>query len=143
LITHLVDTSAVARILSDAAVRETWQDQLSAGVVAICDVVELEMLYSARSLADRLEKMRTFRELFSWAATPDGVWARAHQVQQLLTERGEHRSAGAVDLLVAATAERNRLILLHHDRDFDTVARTTDQPTVWVAEPGSVSRPTT
>jgi hypothetical protein len=137
LITHLVDTSAAARILTDDAVREVWQEQLSAGVIAICDVVELEMLYSARSLADRLDKVETFRETFSWAVTPDGVWARAHQVQQLLTERGEHRSAGAVDLLVAATAERNRLILLHHDRDFDTVARATGQPTVWVAEPAS------
>jgi hypothetical protein len=143
LIPRLVDTSAAARILTDDAVREAWQEQLGAGVIAICDLVELEMLYSARSLADRLNMKQTFRETFSWAVTPDGVWARTHQVQQLLTERGEHRSAGAVDLLVAATAERNRLILLQHDRDFDTVARTTGQPTVWVAEPGSVSRPAT
>jgi hypothetical protein len=82
---------------------------------------------------------QTFQETFSWAVTPDGVWERAHQVQQLLTERSEHRSAGAVDLLVAATAERHRLILLHHDRDFDTVARATGQPTVWVVEPGSAN----
>lgn len=143
MITHLVDTSAAARILTDSVVREAWQEQLSAGVIAICDLVELEMLYSARSLADRLDKKETFEALFSWAVTPDRVWERAHQTQQLLTERGEHRSAGAVDLLVAAIAERNRLILLHHDHDFDTVARTTGQPTVWVAEPGSVGRPAT
>jgi hypothetical protein len=30
-------------------VRDAWQEQLSADVIAICHVVELEMLYSARS----------------------------------------------------------------------------------------------
>jgi hypothetical protein len=34
------------------------------------------------------------------------VRGAADQVQQLLTERGAHRSAGAADLLIAATAER-------------------------------------
>jgi predicted nucleic acid-binding protein len=29
---------------------------------------------------------------------------------------------------VAATAEEAGLTLLHHDRDFDTIARTTGQP---------------
>lgn len=135
MITYLIDTSAASRILTSSDVREPWQDQLSSGVIAMCDLVELEMLYSARSLADRLDKRATFRTLFSWAVTPDGVWVRVHQVQQLLTERSEHRSAGAVDLLVAAIAEMNGLILLHHDRDFDTVGRATGQPTVWVTGP--------
>jgi predicted nucleic acid-binding protein len=107
-------------------------------VIGICDLVEMEMLYSARSLADRLDKKETFEELFSWVTTPDAVWARAHQVQQLLTEHGEHRSAGAVNLLIAAIAELHRLVVLHYDRDFDTVAGATGQPAAWVAKPGSV-----
>lgn len=139
MITYLVDTSAAVRILTNPEVREAWREHLSAGVVALCDLVELELLYSARSLADRLDKRQTFEELFSWAVMPDGAWTRAHEVQQLLTERGEHRSAGVVDLLVAATAERNQLVLLHYDHDFETVARATGQPTAWVAEPGSAN----
>lgn len=138
MIIYLADTSAAARILANRAVQQKWQDELGAGVIGICDLVELEMLYSARSLADRLDKKETFEELFSWVTTPDGVWARAHRVQQLLTERGEHRSAGAVDLLIAAIAELHRLVVLHYDRDFDTVARATGQPAAWVAKPGSV-----
>lgn len=102
------------------------------------DLVELELLCSARSLADRLDKKQTLAELFAWVVTPERVWSRAHQVQQLLTSQGEHRSAGAVDLLVAATAELSRLVLLHHDRDLETVATTTDQPTAWVADPGGI-----
>lgn len=138
MIIYLVDTSAAARMLINRTVREHWRDELEAGVIGICDLVELELLYSARSLADRLDKKDAFEELFSWVATPDGVWKRAHQVQQLLTERGEHRGAGAVDLLIAATAELNRLVVLHYDRDFDTVARATGQAAAWVAKPGSV-----
>lgn len=138
MITYLVDTSAAARMLTNRPVRQQWRDELGAGVIGICDLVELELLYSARSLADRLDKKETFEELFSWVTTPDAVWARAHQVQQLLTERGEHRSAGAVDLMIAAIAELRRLVVLHYDRDFDTVARATGQPAVWVAKPGTI-----
>ncbi|MDT9698081.1 hypothetical protein RMT89_19695 [Streptomyces sp. P17] len=47
---------------------------------------------------------------------------------RLLTAKGEHRAAGPVDLLVAAAAEEAGLTLLHCDRDFETIARTTGQP---------------
>ena len=62
---YLIDTSGLFRILQDK-LRQAWSDQLTAGVIAICPVVELEFLYSARSLADRLEKRRLLRELFGW-----------------------------------------------------------------------------
>ncbi len=58
---------------------------------------------------------------------PDGVYRRSRVVQEQLTAKGEHRGAGPVDLLVAA-AEEAGLTLLHHDRDFDTIARPTGQP---------------
>ena len=57
-------------------------------------MVELELLFGAQSLGDRLRKKELIGELFGWAITPDNVWKRTHQVQQLLTERGLHRSAG-------------------------------------------------
>jgi predicted nucleic acid-binding protein len=57
---YLIDTSGLFRILQDK-LRQAWSDQLTAGVIAICPIVELEFLYSARSLADRLEKRRLLR----------------------------------------------------------------------------------
>ena len=39
--------------------------------------------------------------------------------------------AAAMDLVVAATAELHGLTLLHHDHDFDVVARVTRQPLRW------------
>ena len=46
----------------------------------------------------------------------------------MLTETGTHRSASPIDLLIAATAERERLTVLCDDRDFETVAVVTGQP---------------
>ncbi|MFI9582209.1 PIN domain-containing protein [Streptomyces sp. NPDC052236] len=65
---------------------------------------------------------------YAWCPIPDGVYRRARVVQEQLTAKGEHRSAGTVDLLVSAVAEESGLTLLHYDRDFTTIARTTGQP---------------
>lgn len=124
---YLIDTSGLFRILH-SKYRPAWEEELTAGVVATCPVVELEFLYSARSLADRLEKKRLLRTLFGWVPMTDRAFERAEEVQQLLTESAQHRSAGPVDLLIAATAERERLTILCDDHDFETVATVTGQP---------------
>src|ERR1022692_4404956 len=116
--------------------RKAWSDQLAAGVIAVCPIVELEFLYSARSLADRLEKQRLMHDLFGWVSMHEGAYDRAGEVQPLLTETGAHRSAGPVDRLIAATAERERLTVLCDDRDYQTVATVTGQPVKLVTDVG-------
>ncbi|WP_250009597.1 hypothetical protein [Actinoplanes sp. M2I2] len=56
-----------------------------------------------------------------------------------MTSRGCHRSAGPLDLLVAATAEEHQLTLLHYDAGFLSISKITGQPVEWVAEPGTIS----
>lgn len=131
---YLIDTSGMFRILQDGKLRQAWSDQLAAGVIAICPVIELEFLFSARSLADRLEKLRLTRDLFGRVPMSEHAWQRAAEVQQLLTETGQHRSAGPIDLLVAATAEREGLTVLCDDHDFETVAVITGQPVKMVTD---------
>ncbi|MFG2794065.1 PIN domain nuclease [Streptomyces sp. NPDC048419] len=123
---YLIDTSALARMLLRQATNE-WEQRIGAGLIALCDLTELEILYSARSANDR-ETVQERLNQFTWCPMPDGIYRRARAVQRQLTAKGEHRSAGAVDLLVAAAAEEAGLTLLHYDRDFDTIARTTGQP---------------
>jgi len=123
---YLIDTSGLFRILQDK-LRQAWAGELAAGVIAICPVVEIEFLYSARSLADRLEKQRLLRTVFGWVPMAERAYDRAAAVQQLLTETGKHRSAGPVDLLIVATAEQQNLTVLCDDRDFETVASVTRQ----------------
>lgn len=130
---YLIDTSGLFRILQDKF-RQAWMDQLTAGVIATCPVVELEFLYSARSLADRLEKERMLRDLFTWVPMSERGYERAGEIQQLMTEQGTHRSAGPVDLLIAATAEHHRLTVLCDDRDFGTIARISRQPVTFVSD---------
>jgi predicted nucleic acid-binding protein len=124
---YLIDTSALARVLLHQNTAE-WDDRIAAGLVAICDIVELETLYSARSTADRARLKAAFDAHYAWCPMPEGIYRRSRVVQEQLTAKGEHRSADPVDLLVAAAAEEADLTLLHYDRDFDTVARTTGQP---------------
>lgn len=69
---------------------------------------------------------------------PDEVWDRALDVQRELSRRGQMRAVGIPDLLVASTAERHAVALIHYDADFDLVAAITGQAVEWVAPPGSL-----
>lgn len=135
----LIDTSALVRLFRDSTARSGWQPQITAGVVGVCPITELELLHSARSKAEREEQLELLSAAFAWVPIPDRVYGRAAEVQAAMTARGTHRSAGVVDLLLAATAELAGLILVHYDHDFDEVAKVTEQPIVWVAPPGSIS----
>jgi predicted nucleic acid-binding protein len=135
----LVDTSALVRLLRDSGIRRRWQSQITAGVIGVCPITELELLYSARSKSDREELLELIAAAFSWVGMPDRVFTRAAEVQAAMTARGTHRSASAVDLVISATAEVSGLTLLHYDHDFAAVVTETAQPAVWLASPGSIA----
>ncbi|MCX4387450.1 PIN domain nuclease [Micromonospora peucetia] len=135
---YLVDTSALVRLLRDPDTQARWEQPLTAGLLAVCPLVELEFLYSARSLADRRSLGDQLRAAFNWVGMPDRIYERAAEIQDELTARGTHRSAGAVDLLIAATAEYQGLSLLHYDRDFDQISEVTGQPVRWLAPAGTI-----
>nr|MDT0659878.1 PIN domain nuclease [Micromonospora sp. DSM 115978] len=134
----LIDTSALVRMLRDPVLRARWEPAVSAGIIAICPLTELEFLYSARSAADRRWLVDQLELAYPPVPMPDRGYQRAAEVQAELTDLGSHRSAGAVDLLIAATAELHDLTLLHYDHDFEQISRVTGQPMKWVAPAGSV-----
>ena len=127
----LIDTSALAMLMRPGAESFGWDQAAAAGLIAVCPVTELEFFYSVRSLADRERGVQDVPAVFGWVPVHDRAFARAWDVQGGLTSQGQHRSAGPVDLIVAATAELHGLTLLHHDRDFDIIARVTGQPVRW------------
>ncbi|MFJ9175319.1 PIN domain nuclease [Streptomyces sp. NPDC102360] len=131
---YLADTSAVARFLRDGADAWGWGEALDSGLVGMCEITELEILRSARSSAHHKQMQQYLNGFYAWAPVPDSTFRRAREVQQLLVDHGEHRSAGPVDLLVAAVAEPAGLALLHCDRDFETIARHTGQPTILLTD---------
>jgi predicted nucleic acid-binding protein len=122
---YLLDTSALFRILGGLT---AWDREIEAGVIAVCSAVELEFLYSATSLADRLRKQTFLRDAFAWMPIHERAFERAQEVQMFLTELGHHRSAKADDLVIAATAEAAGVNLLTDDRDYVAISTITGQP---------------
>lgn len=136
--TFLVDKSALARHLTREEVREALDPLLEWGEVAVCGIVELEVLYSAtspanyRAYADSLGAMPR-------AEVSEAVVRRALEVQGMFAERSQHRGVSLPDLLVAACAERAGLVVLHYDADYERIAKLTGQAVQWVVPQGSVS----
>ncbi|WP_282694688.1 PIN domain nuclease [Streptomyces sp. CC208A] len=133
---YLIDTSALARFMRGDAEQYGWDQAAAAGLIATCPITELEFFYSARSAADRARGIEDIRLLFGRVPVDDRAYDRAWQVQEALTKQGKHRSAGAVDLVVAATAELQGLTLLHCDHDFECIAAVTGQPLQWYGPEG-------
>ena len=68
----------------------------------------------------------------------DDIRDRALDVQHNVSARGELRAVKLPDLLIAATAERHGLAVIHYDADYDRIAAITGQAVEWVAVAGSV-----
>ncbi len=133
----LADKSALAR-LPHQQVREALEPLIMTGDVARCSVVDMEILFSARSHRD-FAQVRSEREAgFPLVETEQVDFDRAIAVMDRLAASGHHRAVSIPDLLIAAVAERHRLTLLHYDADFDTIARVTGQGATWVVPRGSV-----
>lgn len=135
--THLADKSALAR-LQHPHVAARLRPLIEAGLVGTCGMVELEVRYSATSHEEYVAVSADRRAGFEWVPMPDEMWTRALDLQHELSTRGQLRTVRFPDLLVAATAERHRLTVLHYDRDFDLIAEVSDLRAEWVAPPGSV-----
>jgi len=127
----LIDTSALARLMRPGAASFGWDQAIAAGLVAVCPITELEFCYCARSSNDRESMVDDLRSAFGWVPVHERAYARAREVQGELTNIGKHRSAGPADLVIAATAELFGLTVLHHDRDFATIAGVTGQALRW------------
>ena len=133
----LIDKSALAR-LTQRSVQEATHDRIARRTVGISIVTELEMGFSARSVGDYRETRSKLIDQLLPVHIPFRAEARAREVQAALVERGQHRSAGVADLLIAATAEIERLTVLHYDAGFDLIAEITGQACEWIVPRGSI-----
>jgi predicted nucleic acid-binding protein len=135
---YLPGKSVWAR-LRHPAVRAVVSPLADRGLIGTCPVIDLEILYSART-GQEPERFRTQRHAFEYFPLTDEVAQRAIEVQGLLAQRSQHRSVSIPDLLIAATAERYALTVLHYDGDYERVAQITGPPTEWVVPRGTADR---
>jgi predicted nucleic acid-binding protein len=120
---YLLDTSALVRLLSDPKLQEGWYDAIDAEAIGSCYPQRAEFLYSARHAAEYDEITEMFGDLYPDVAVPKTAGRWISNVQYQMARGGQHRSASAVDLIVAATAVHHGLTILHDDADYHTVAR--------------------
>jgi hypothetical protein len=137
---HLADTSAwVWTRAVGGELRVTFDDDLIEGRIATCDMVRLELLYSARN-ATEFTILQS--ELDALPTCPIGVeqWGRALEVYEQLAHQGglHHRAVRHPDLLIAAAAEAAGIPVLHYDEDYDRIATITGQDVRWLAPRGSL-----
>lgn len=132
---YLGDKSALARVHQDDVLHRMSALYLS-GQIATCALIDLELLYSARTAADHQELLLD-RMLLPRVPCGDDALDRAIEVQGLLAETGRHRLP-TNDLIIAAAAELAGLTVLHYDSDFDLIAEVTGQFTEWVVPRGTV-----
>ncbi len=121
LLGYLTDTSAIWHLLRDAEARLRWTGPIESGLLKICEPTRAEFLRSARSASHRDELAEDLDDLFGLAAVPKGAWSWVDTAQYKLTQKGQHRGSGPIDLLVCATAVHHGLTVLHVDNDFAAI----------------------
>jgi predicted nucleic acid-binding protein len=136
---ELADTSAWISSWRRADVSRAFEEEVTAGAIATCDAVMMELLLTARDAAE-LERLRADLDQLRRCPISERVWRRAMDVMYALAERGplHHRRVSIPDLLVAAAAEAAEVPVLHYDRDFELIAEVTGQPVRAIAPLGSL-----
>jgi predicted nucleic acid-binding protein len=122
---YLVDTSALVRIVRRQA-EPKWYEAVRAGHVALCEPVLTETMTIAD--AKSYERVETeLRAAYPWVPVVDDAWAVVTSVRRELAKHSQHQGLSVADHLVVATAIRLKLVVLHQDGDFETVARLVPQ----------------
>ncbi len=119
--TFLIDTSALVRVMRNQ-VDENWLELVRRGLVTICDPVLFETLVTAP--ANRYNQVeQTLVDTHPWVPVPDDAWDVAASMRRELARHSAHQALSVADYLIAATAVKRGLTILHEDKDFETAAR--------------------
>ena len=116
----LVDTSALTRILRGQT--DAWDSLERRGLLSVCEPVLAETLLIASS-KKYAETEQKIQETYVPVTIPDGIWDLVTVIRRELVPPSAHRGLSVADLVIAATAIRLKLTVLHEDGDFETVAR--------------------
>ncbi len=117
----LADTSALVRIWRKQ-VDPSWYDVADRGLITLCEpaLAETLMAVEAKRYAEIEDR---FRGTYVWATVPDNIWDLVAAIRRDLVPHSAHHGLSVADLVIAATAVRLKLEVLHEDADFETVAR--------------------
>lgn len=121
----LVDTSAWVEFLRDTGSPACERvDALLDDDIAITDAIRMELLAGARD-EDHLRRLRGLTARTTVLATTSADYELAALLYLRCRHSGE-TVRKLIDCLIAAVAIRHDVAVLHHDRDFDVLARHTE-----------------
>ena len=130
----LVDNSVWARLaLGDAVITERLRriERGPADLFVTCPPQVLEFCHSARTPQEHALYREQFSLGFPLEHAPDE--SLVLDIQSALWNSGLVRSAGAIDILIAAYAIANEATVLTADHDFDHIARVVDLQHEYIA----------
>lgn len=119
--TYLIDTSALIRVARGQVAQE-WNELIDRGLVSICDPVVAETLNIADAKQYEATKRRLER-IYPWVPLPADGWDIIWSIGSELAKHSAHQALSVADYLIAATAVKRGLTVLHEDRDFETASR--------------------
>ncbi|CAJ1505513.1 VapC toxin family PIN domain ribonuclease [[Mycobacterium] kokjensenii] len=115
----LLDKSAHVRLAGGAPL----PDGIDIADLALCEMSELEWLYSARSASDYDSQATSLRRAFPVLATPQDIFGRVRRLQHdLAHHHGMWHRTPLPDLFIAETALHHGAGVVHADRDYPRIA---------------------
>ncbi len=112
--------------------------QVATGHVLVCDLVILELVRLTPN-ATRAREVTARLDAFESIPMPSGLWARARELQLLLTGDAGHRRVPPADLLIAAAADAAGVVLVHYDRDYERLAGVSELRHRWLLPDGALA----
>lgn len=115
----VLDKSAHVRLLMGALP----PPEIDLADLVVCEIGELEWLYSTRSAADYERQQAALREAFPVLPAPPDLFDRVRRLQRDLAHyRGRWHRTALPDLFIAETALAHDAGVLHHDHDYARIA---------------------
>lgn len=115
----ILDKSAHARLITGASIPAG----IDSASLTLCEMGELEWLYSARSGSDYEDERVSIRQVYPVLAAPPDVFERVRRLQRdLASHRGLWHRTPIPDLFIAETALHHGAGVLHVNRDYARIA---------------------
>lgn len=132
---YLFDTS-IWDHTTNPLIASDWEEALRSDQLAVSPVVAFEVLYTAQSQSE-FEGLE--RELDALRQVPltQGIVRDARRALHELSAKSNHRLPFQ-DVLIAASASRKGLGVLHYDGHFDVLSKVLSFESRWIAPPASL-----
>lgn len=121
---YLLDTNVVVQFLTRRSESVVARFEIESGDFCLCAPVKAELLFGAHNSARVEENLRYFNEFFQTLPSlsfDDAAAEQYGQIRAALQKAGT--PIGPIDLLIAAIARANSLILVtHNSAEFQRVA---------------------